>query len=357
MISNFKNLAEFKKHDPEGYLFAQKQELIGKLCLLFNWTLINGYKPDGYWTYHNCYNDASQHNLLEEWQNKSNRAYTAAKRKGFFNKICTELGWEVKEYKPNGYWTKARVSEQALRFNTRWEWQKKHQSSYNVAKLNGWLDELCGHMKPMKMSHSKSDCKQDALHYNNRGEWAKQSHKTYNCARIHGWLDECCIHMIKLEKPLKIKKTRKVYIKDEIGQISKQYKTRKDWRENNNSSYQWAKRKGWLKDFTTHMIRPVKPKKHTKEKCLKAALNFERPTIWKIKDLQTYRAAYQNGWLKECCVHMKNKQFKSSHTEIDCFNNARQFKSKKEWERSHRSSYRKACKMGWIEKCCKHMKK
>lgn len=48
--------------------------------------------------------------------------------------------------KPRGYWTLERCKKDALKYNSRSEWQKKSGSVYGCAGKNGWRDECCLHM-------------------------------------------------------------------------------------------------------------------------------------------------------------------------------------------------------------------
>ena len=50
--------------------------------------------------------------------------------------------------KPNGYWNiKEHCIEEAKKYKRRIEYQKGSHGSYKKARLNGWLDECCEHMK------------------------------------------------------------------------------------------------------------------------------------------------------------------------------------------------------------------
>jgi hypothetical protein len=48
--------------------------------------------------------------------------------------------------KINGYWTKEKCYEEALKYKTRTTYQKSNHSSYEVARKNKWLNEICKHM-------------------------------------------------------------------------------------------------------------------------------------------------------------------------------------------------------------------
>jgi hypothetical protein len=43
--------------------------------------------------------------------------------------------------------TKSKCAEIAKQFNIKNEFQKKAWTAYDVARLNGWLDSICKHMK------------------------------------------------------------------------------------------------------------------------------------------------------------------------------------------------------------------
>lgn len=44
------------------------------------------------------------------------------------------------------YWTKERCHEEALKFNSRGDFQKKSRSAYLTSYKKGWLNDVCSHM-------------------------------------------------------------------------------------------------------------------------------------------------------------------------------------------------------------------
>ena len=44
--------------------------------------------------------------------------------------------------KPNGYWTKERVFEEARKYRTKEEFKKCCRSAYEAARRNGWIPEM-----------------------------------------------------------------------------------------------------------------------------------------------------------------------------------------------------------------------
>jgi hypothetical protein len=48
---------------------------------------------------------------------------------------------------PNGYWTKERCHEEALKFKYKIDFRNNSASAYVISRKNDWLDEICNHMK------------------------------------------------------------------------------------------------------------------------------------------------------------------------------------------------------------------
>ena len=49
--------------------------------------------------------------------------------------------------KPAGYWTKDKCKEVALEYKSRGDFWKENRGAYDACIRNGWLDEVCSHMK------------------------------------------------------------------------------------------------------------------------------------------------------------------------------------------------------------------
>jgi len=90
-------------------------------------------------------------------------------------------------------WTKEICHEEALKYETRTEFSKAVNGAYNRAKKNAWLDEICYHMsgyKPKGYWNVFDNVKEEALKYNTRGEFQKGSCSAYNASLRNGWLDK-----------------------------------------------------------------------------------------------------------------------------------------------------------------------
>jgi hypothetical protein len=49
--------------------------------------------------------------------------------------------------KSPGYWTKEKCHEEALKYSSKTELRQNTSTAYSIAFKNGWLDEICSHMK------------------------------------------------------------------------------------------------------------------------------------------------------------------------------------------------------------------
>lgn len=156
---------------------------------------------------------------------------------------------KCRNIKPSGFWHfKKNCKLDALKYNTRIEWQIKSVGAYNGARFNGWLDECCKHMIYGRKIWLLKDCKKDALNFKTRSEWCKKSGGAYSAALRKGWLDECCSHM----KVLKKQNGYWNFIRCKKDALN--YKTKTEWHKAPKSGYGVALTKGWLEQCCNHMV-------------------------------------------------------------------------------------------------------
>ena len=80
--------------------------------------------------------------------------------------------------------------------------------------------------------------KKKRVNINRGGEFQKRCGYAYEVARINGWLDEWFVHSIK-----------KLWDYDSTKEESKRYNTRNDFKKGSRGAYKAALRNGWLNDF------------------------------------------------------------------------------------------------------------
>lgn len=113
------------------------------------WILLNKAKGGAlggnkiYWTYEKCYNEALKYKTRYEFEKKSGSAYNSALKNNWLILITTHM---IKTQKPTGYWSVDRCRIEALKYKTRFEFQKNSISAYSAAYKKKWLDIICSHM-------------------------------------------------------------------------------------------------------------------------------------------------------------------------------------------------------------------
>lgn len=97
------------------------------------------------WTYDACAEEALQYRYRTDFSINSKSAYMSAWKNEWLNEICSHMDEIIK---PHKYWNFEKCKEEALKYE-RWnDFRKNCSSAYNSARAQGWLDDICQHMKP-----------------------------------------------------------------------------------------------------------------------------------------------------------------------------------------------------------------
>jgi hypothetical protein len=202
--------------------------------------------------------------------------------------------------KPKGYWDKKEnCKEEALKYNTRYEFRKGSVGAYNSSVRNGWLDEVCKDMEEIKKPYGhwtiKENCLQESLKYETRGEFYKGSYRAYESSRKNGWLDDICNHMLTHSEVT----TKWTYERCRIEALK--YETRNEFQKGSNGAYHSSRKNGWLGDICGHMVEVIKPRCHwnIKENCLQESLKYNTRGEFQKESKGSYLSSWKNGWLDE----------------------------------------------------------
>ena len=87
------------------------------------------------------------------------------------------------------YWTFEMVMDEALKFSSRWEFQKSSKA-YAVAKRRGWLDNVCNHMNSPKKQvgyWTLENCKKEAALCSSVAEFKKKNSYGYKKILENDW--------------------------------------------------------------------------------------------------------------------------------------------------------------------------
>jgi hypothetical protein len=95
--------------------------------------------------------------------------------------------------KPNGYWTFERCEEEGQKYSSRRAWYINSRSSYNAALRNGWLDQIIPESRytvPRGHWGDFENCKAEGQKYSSRRAWYINSVSSYDAARRNGWVSQ-----------------------------------------------------------------------------------------------------------------------------------------------------------------------
>jgi len=308
-------------------------------------------KPNGYWNKERCMEIARQFNTLGEWQKNHGTSCGIARNKGWVDECSAHM---IKNRKSPGHWTLETCLQSAIRFQTKKEWKTGDGHAYAAAGKLGYMDLCCKHMSktPRMVKFTKEVCLAAAKKYNIRQDWRESVDAgTYRAANNNGWLEECCAHMTVVFTP------SGWWTLERCLEISRQYTTRGEWQKTHSTSYQAARKHGFLNECTAHMTRVKQPNGYyTKMVCLESARLYSCKRDWSVGNISAYGIARRRGWLEECCAHMVSS-IQLKWTKEQCMSIARKYSIKNEWRQGVDSaSFRAARNHGWLDECCRHMK-
>lgn len=197
------------------------------------------------WTKKELIKEAIKYKSRVELQKNNGAAYNAIRKNGWLKEICSHMPLlQI----PNGSLTKEICRIEALKYKTRTEFARKSAGAYDKSWKNNWLDDICSHMTSVQKPYNywtKERCREEALKYETKNEFQKNSVRAYDKALKNNWLNEFCSHMRILKLPNGYWKNDK----DTCRKEASKYKTRSEFSKGKPGAYNAAKENGWLGDF------------------------------------------------------------------------------------------------------------
>jgi len=187
------------------------------------------------WTEEKLKEEALKYDTRIEFQKGSYGAYSAAQRRGLLEEVCFHM-------EARFTWTKDMLKTEALKYDTRFEFSKGNSGAYTTAHKRGLLNDICSHMEA-RFTWTEDMLKTEASKYDTRGEFSKASKNAYQTAFRRGLLDQICGHM-----------GGNVSWTEEMLQTeADRYDTRGEFQKGSKNAYEAAKTKNLLDDICGHM--------------------------------------------------------------------------------------------------------
>ena len=183
---------------------------------------------------------------------------------------------------------------------------------------------------------------EEAKKYSCRAEFQRGSRGAYKAALKYGWLDK----YTWFKKP---EAYNKKWTHEACTEEAKKYKSVTEFRRGSNCAYEMSRKYGWLKEFTW-LAEGKKPVGHWNYvNCYKEAKKYKSRSEMEKKSPSAYGVAQKNDWLDDYIWMPQRKKVESKWTKEKVFEIARKFKVKSVWERQEKGCYLAALRAGWIK--------
>lgn len=250
---------------------------------------------------------------------------------------------ELKIFIIKNYPTKEECTIVCNKYDKYSEFYKKERYIYGYIFKMGWLNDLTNHMIRIKNKPThwnKFDCINESLKYVTIKEWIIGSRSSYRAAHVNNWFKECSSHMVKLGS----RQLRLIY----------------SFEFNDNSVYVGLThspeiRKKWhLFNEKSPIYKHIKKTKEFPK--FKILTDYLDKNIASIKEGDILNQYISSGWT----TLNKNKTggLGGNHLiwdEDNCINEAKKYKTRREFSIKNNSAYGSARRNGWLNDCCSHM--
>ena len=334
------------------------------------------------WTKELCHQEALKYNTRGEFRKLSGSAYGRSIKKKWLNDICKHM---IKIKNPKGFWTKDKCLEEALKYNTRSEFNKNSVSAYCKAYDCNWLDDICSHMLltgnkykrciyayefkdnfvyiGLTFDINKRNCEHMRIgpvfnhinitslypnlvilnDYVNIELSVKKEHDYILLYKKNGW------NLLNKAKSGALGGGKEKWTKKKCLEEALKYNNVKDYRKNS-LSYRASVRNKWLDEICLHMNRSKKSKNYwTKERCIKESLKFNIKSDFQKNSPGAYYASIKNNFNVFNHMIKINRKPNGYWTKERCIEEGIKYKSRSDFQKNNISAYNISIKKKWMD--------
>ncbi|MCR5362326.1 MAG: GIY-YIG nuclease family protein [Bacteroidales bacterium] len=230
--------SEFKRKSGGAYNHALSNGWLGEMTWLTTPKVL--IKK---WTRENVFEESHKYQYRGEFSRGSQSAYNVARRNGWLN----EMIWLKEKHKPTHYWTKERVFEESHKYTNRRDFVKNAKSASFHAVRNGWIKQMPW-LKPLPLGHitewTRDRIIEESKKYSSRCEFARKSPTAYQ----HALKDKSVFFEMPWLKA-KLKPNGWWNDKSRVMEEGKKYKNRRAFSEGSYTAWRYAKRNGWIDEM------------------------------------------------------------------------------------------------------------
>jgi len=330
----YKTKAEFLKSNESAYKIAYRNGWLKE----YSWFSLDR-KPDGYWnSYDHCFEEAKKYKTISAFQKNAGRAYVISSQNGWIK----DYTWFERRQQPNGYWDSyEHCFEEAKKYQSRNEFHNKKKWAYNSARKHGWLDDYTWFKPKGEKKWNREACYAEAKKYKSRGDFGDKCPGAYDAARKNGWLDE----YIWLDTLW-----QKKWNQETCYAEARKYNSIIEFVRGSSGAYNVARENGWLEDYIWFKRPEAYNKKWTREKCAEEARKYSTRGDFQKNSSSAYNVASRNGWLDDYTwLEKRDSKPYGYWTREKCFDEALNYRSRKEFQESAPTAYGVARVSGWLD--------
>ena len=277
------------------------------------------------WTKEKCKEEASKYSSKKEFFKESRSAYNASLKNHWLNDYNWLIDGKVK-------WIYKTCKEEAKKYSSRNEFRKGSRGAYLAACKNNWLKDYDWFKE--RFIWTKERCFEEAKKYSLKGEFSKGSRSAYCAALRNNWIDdyfwlkEAGLYKNDHIYSYEFTDLKSVYVGRTVEPLRRDYdhRTRKDT----------------VSSFTKEHNIPI-PKMKILEEGITVKEGKVKEGIWKDK----YE---KEGWIILNKVKTGGVgSFASKWTYKRCYEEAKNYSSRKKFQKGNQSAYNVALKNNWLD--------
>lgn len=241
-------------------------------------------------------------------------------------------------------WTYERCYEIAKEYNTKKEFKNNECAAYTAALRNDWLKEFTWFKQLITPANywTYEKCYEEAKKYTFRADFQRKSNKAYKSAFRNKWLDD---YTWMKTPPAHNKK----WNYDTCLNAAKEFDNYTSFIKTYPKAANLARKEGWISEYFW-LKKTVMPNGYwTYEKCYEEAKKYNTRSEFEKGNGSVYSLSLKNGWINDYIWMPKHKKVESKWSKDICFEIGRKYKTKSEFEKSEKGCYLAAMRAGWLQ--------
>lgn len=256
------------------------------------------------------------------------------------NKSATGIGKGSLGGISHGKWNRKTCREEAMKYKSSSEFEVNSSGAYAAALRNGWLKEYTW-FAVLKQEWTKQICFDEAKKYKTRGEFSTGSSGAYKKSLETGWIDEYTWLRSRQNKPSGYWDNY-----EHCYEEAKKYRNRRSFQKSCNGAYNKAFKNGWLDDYTwfEEMKKPNGFWNH--DTCYEEAKKYKSKKEFRENANGAYQFAYKKGWLND---YIWLKPLTGYWTYETCKVEAAKYEKRSHFKKGCVGAYTKSRTSGWLD--------